>query len=162
MCRSTTAGAPAMLIAFANSRRNWSHWRRMSSWRLVVRASRRCRRRPAQYPSYSSRWLIRSAVASSIVWRSWVAILTVSLRTTTAFGAKWLEMLKEIAPGVTRAAVVRDAALTSGGGQLGVIQAVAPSVGVEVVPISMRDAGEIERAITGFARSPNGGLIVTG
>src|SRR5262249_1927497 len=77
-------------------------------------------------------------------------------------GGKWLEMLKEIAPGVTRAAVIRDAALTAGGGQLGVIQAVAPSVGAEVVPISVRDAGEIERAITGFARSPNGGLIVTG
>ena len=75
---------------------------------------------------------------------------------------KWLELLKEIAPGVTRVAVIRDAALSAGGGQLGVIQAVAPSVGVEVVPISVRDAGEIERAITAFARLPNGGLIVTG
>ena len=79
-----------------------------------------------------------------------------------SIGGKWLELLKEIAPGITRAAVIRDAALTAGGGQLGVIQAVAPSVGVEVIPISVRDAGEIERAITAFARSPNGGLIVTG
>jgi putative ABC transport system substrate-binding protein len=79
-----------------------------------------------------------------------------------SIGGKWLEMLKEIAPGVTRVGVIRDAALTAGGGQLGVIQAVAPSVGVEVVPISVRDAGEIERAITAFARLPNGGLIVTG
>src|SRR5215472_6448113 len=67
----------------------------------------------------------------------------------------------EIAPGTTRAAVIRDAALTAGGGQLGVIQAVAPSVGAEVTPVNVRDAGEIERAITAFARSPNGGLIVT-
>ena len=79
-----------------------------------------------------------------------------------SIGGKWLELLKEIAPGITRAAVIRDAALTAGGGQLGVIQAVAPSVGVEVIPISVRDAGETERAITAFARSPNGGLIVTG
>jgi putative tryptophan/tyrosine transport system substrate-binding protein len=79
-----------------------------------------------------------------------------------SIGGKWLELLREIAPGITRAAVIRDAALTAGGGQLGVIQAVAPSVGVEVIPISVRDAGEIERAITAFARSPNGGLIVTG
>jgi ABC-type uncharacterized transport system substrate-binding protein len=75
---------------------------------------------------------------------------------------KWLELLKEIAPGVRRAAVIRDPALASGGGQLGAIQAVAPLVGVEVTPVNVRDAGEIERAITAFARSSNGGLIVTG
>jgi putative ABC transport system substrate-binding protein len=75
---------------------------------------------------------------------------------------KWLELLKEIAPGVTRAAVLRDAALTSGTGQFGAIQAVAPSVGVEVIPVNLRDAGEIERTITVFARSSTGGLIVTG
>jgi putative tryptophan/tyrosine transport system substrate-binding protein len=79
-----------------------------------------------------------------------------------SIGGKWLELLKEIAPGITRAAVIRDPALTAGGGQLGVIQAVAPSVRVEVSPVNVRDAGEIERAITAFARSPNGGLIVTG
>jgi putative ABC transport system substrate-binding protein len=79
-----------------------------------------------------------------------------------SIAGKWLELLKEIAPNMTRAAVIRDAALTAGGGQLGVIQAVAPSVGVEVTPVNVRDAGEIERAITAFARSPNGGLIVTG
>jgi putative tryptophan/tyrosine transport system substrate-binding protein len=79
-----------------------------------------------------------------------------------SIGGKWLELLKEIAPGMTRAAVIRDAALTSGGGQLGVIQAVAPSLGVELRPVGLHDAGEIERAITAFARSPNGGLIVTG
>jgi ABC-type uncharacterized transport system substrate-binding protein len=76
--------------------------------------------------------------------------------------AKWLELLKEIAPHVTRAAVIRDPALATGVGQLGAIQSVAPSLGVELRPLGVRDAGEIERAITGFARSPNGGLIVTG
>ena len=74
---------------------------------------------------------------------------------------KWLELLKQIAPGVTRAAVLRDAAIASGIGQLGAIQSVAPSFGVEVSPVDVRDAGEIERAITAFARSSNGGLIVT-
>jgi len=74
---------------------------------------------------------------------------------------KWLELLKQIAPAVTRAAVLRDAALTSGIGQFAVIQSVAPSVGVEVSPVNVRDPGEIERAIAAFARSPNGGLVVT-
>ena len=64
-------------------------------------------------------------------------------------------------PAVTRAAVLRDAALTSGIGQFAVIQSVAPSVGVEVSPVNVRDPGEIERAIAAFARSPNGGLVVT-
>ena len=75
--------------------------------------------------------------------------------------AKWPELLKEVAPGVTRAAVLRDPALPAGIGQFAVIQYVAPSVGVEVSPVSVRDAPEIERAITAFARQPNGGLIVT-
>jgi putative tryptophan/tyrosine transport system substrate-binding protein len=75
---------------------------------------------------------------------------------------KWLELLKEIAPRVTRAAVLRDASQVSGGGQLGAIQSVAPTFGVEVRPVNVRDAGEIERAVVAFAREPNGGLIVTG
>jgi len=79
-----------------------------------------------------------------------------------SISGKWLQLLKEIAPRTTRAAVIRDPALTAGGGQLGVIQAVALSVGTEVTPVNVRDAGEIERAITAFARSPNGGLVVTG
>ena len=76
-------------------------------------------------------------------------------------GGKWLELLKQIAPGVTRAAVLRDPTQATGTGQFGVIQAVAPSLRVEVNPVNMRDAGEIERAVAAFARSPNGGLIVT-
>ena len=74
---------------------------------------------------------------------------------------KWLELLKQIAPGVTRTAVLRDPANVSGIGQFAVIQSVAPSVGMEVSAINLRDAGEIERAITAFARSANGGLILT-
>jgi len=75
---------------------------------------------------------------------------------------KWLEVLKEIAPRVTRAAVLRDAAITAGVGLWGAIQTAAPSFGIEVSPVNVRDATEIERAITAFARGPNGGLIVTG
>ena len=78
-----------------------------------------------------------------------------------SIGAKWLELLKEIAPGVTRVAVIRDTALAAGTGQWGAIQSVAPSVGVEVSPVNMFDAPEIERAIAAFARSANGGLILT-
>jgi len=74
---------------------------------------------------------------------------------------KWLELLKQIAPSVTRVAVLRDAVLGSGTSQFAVIQAAAPSLRVEVNPVNMRDAGEIERAVAAFARSPNGGLIVT-
>ena len=66
---------------------------------------------------------------------------------------KWLELLKEIAPGVTRAAVLRDAAVTAGIGQFAVIQSVAPSVGMEVSPVNVRDAAEIERAVAAFAHS---------
>jgi len=77
-----------------------------------------------------------------------------------SLNAKWLALLKEIAPGVRRAAVLRDAAIPSGTGQFAVIQSVAPSVGVEVSPINIGDAGEIERAVTAFARAANGGLIV--
>jgi putative tryptophan/tyrosine transport system substrate-binding protein len=75
---------------------------------------------------------------------------------------KWLELLKEIAPGVTRAAVLRDPAVGSGVGQYAIIQALAPSFGVELRPIDVRDPGEIERAVVAFARVPNGGLIIVG
>src|SRR2546421_12655774 len=75
---------------------------------------------------------------------------------------KWLELLKEIAPGFKRAAVLRDPAIAAGTGQFGAIQSVAPSFGVELSPFNVRDAAEIERAVTAFARSPNGGLIVPG
>ena len=78
-----------------------------------------------------------------------------------SLSGKWPEVLKQIAPSVTRAAVLRDPAIASGIGQFGVIQAVASSVGVEVFPVNMRDVGDIERALATFARSRDGGLIVT-
>jgi putative tryptophan/tyrosine transport system substrate-binding protein len=74
---------------------------------------------------------------------------------------KWLELLREISPRVTRAAVIRDPAIAAGTGQWGAIQSVAPSLGVELTPVGVRDAGDIERGVTTFARGSNGGLIVT-
>jgi putative ABC transport system substrate-binding protein len=78
-----------------------------------------------------------------------------------ALAGKWVELLKQIAPTVTRVAVLRDAAFPAGIGQFAVTQSVAPSIGVDVSAINMRDAGQIEQDITKFARSPNGGLILT-
>jgi putative ABC transport system substrate-binding protein len=81
-----------------------------------------------------------------------------------SLSGKWLELLKQVAPGVTRVAVLRDPSISAGVGQFAVIQSVAPSLGVDVSSISLnvRDATEIERAVAAFARSPNGGLILTG
>jgi putative ABC transport system substrate-binding protein len=79
-----------------------------------------------------------------------------------AMGGKWLELLKEIVPRVARVAVLRDPAIAGGPAQFAAIQTVAPSLGVELRPVDLRDAGEIERAITAFAGSANGSLIVTG
>jgi putative ABC transport system substrate-binding protein len=76
-------------------------------------------------------------------------------------GAQWLGLLKELAPHVVRAAVLRDPAIPEGSGQFGAMQSVAPSFGVELRPIGVRDAGEIERDLMEFARSPNAGVIVT-
>ncbi len=78
------------------------------------------------------------------------------------FSGKWLELLKQIAPQVTRAAVIRDPAAVVGTAQYSAIQVVAPSLGVEVTPIGVHDIGAIERAVEAFARSANGGMIVTG
>jgi putative tryptophan/tyrosine transport system substrate-binding protein len=76
-------------------------------------------------------------------------------------GAKWLELLKEIAPNVTRVAILRDPAIAAGTGQFGAIQSVAPGLGVELTAVNVRDTGDIERGLSAFARSSNGGLIVT-
>jgi putative ABC transport system substrate-binding protein len=83
--------------------------------------------------------------------------------TTSEYGvsAKWLEVLKEIAPNLTRAAVLRDASIPAGIGQFASIQSAAPSFGVELIPVDVRDAAEIERDIAAFARGSNSGLIVT-
>jgi putative ABC transport system substrate-binding protein len=77
-------------------------------------------------------------------------------------GVKWLEALKQIAPGVKRVAVLRDATIASGIGQFGAIQSAAPSFGMEAIPINVRDVGEIERDIAALAHSSNGGVIVAG
>jgi putative ABC transport system substrate-binding protein len=77
-------------------------------------------------------------------------------------GAKWLQLLKEIAPRVSRVGVLRDPTATSGTAQFGAIQAVSSSLGVELTPIGVRDASEIEHSITDFARGSTGGLIVVG
>jgi putative ABC transport system substrate-binding protein len=79
-----------------------------------------------------------------------------------ALSGKWLELLKEVAPRVTRAAILRDPAIAAGPAEFAAIQAVAPSFGVELRPLDVRDAGEVERTITAFAQGANGGLIVTG
>jgi putative ABC transport system substrate-binding protein len=75
-----------------------------------------------------------------------------------SFSAKWLELLKQVAPAVTRAGVLRDPGFRA---QIAAMEAVAPSLQVEVIPIDMHDAGQIERDVTAFAAEPNGGLIVT-
>jgi len=79
-----------------------------------------------------------------------------------SMAAKWLEFLKQVAPNVTRAAVLRDPATPSGAGQFAVIQAMAPALKIEVMPVNLRDARELERSIASFARTPNGGLVVAG
>ena len=97
----------------------------------------------------------------------WVASLARPGGNATGFatyefsmGGKWLELLKEIAPRVTRVAVIRDPSVPAGSGLFAAIQTVAPSFGVELTSVGVRDASEIERGITAFAREPNGGLIV--
>jgi putative ABC transport system substrate-binding protein len=107
-------------------------------------------------------------VATDPVGAGWVESLARPGGNATGFmgfeyslSGKWLELLKQIAPRVTRVAVLRDSTQSSGIGQFAAIQAVAPSLRVEVNPINVRDAGEIERAVTAFARGPNDGLIVT-
>ena len=120
----------------------------------------RCCRRPAPCQSCSRSSPIRSPPATSTAWRGRAATPQALSVSNTSLSAKWLELLKQTAPGVTRAAVLRDATQGSGTSQFAVIQAAAPSLGVEVKPVNMRDAEEIERGVTAFARSPGGGLIV--
>ena len=99
----------------------------------------------------------------------WVASLARPGGNATGFtsvefsiGGKWLELLKEIAPRLTRVAVLRDPSVPAGSGGFAAIQTVAPSFGVELTPVGVRDANEIKRGITAFAREPNGGLIMVG
>ena len=105
------------------------------------------------------RGAIRSVPASSIAWRGRVAMQPALCSSTTPSAEKWLELLKEIAPSVTRAAVLRDPTTPTGIGQFTAIQAVALSLKVEVISLEMRDAPEIERAVAGFARSRDHGIV---
>ena len=144
----------------ANTRRNWLRLRPTSSW-LVGTAN--------------VGWLLQATRTVPIVFAQtvdpvgagFVASLARPGGNVTGFlqfeyglSGKWLELLKEIAPGVTRAAVLRDPAISAGIGQWAAMQAAAPSLGIEVNPVNVRDTGEIERAVATFARSANGGLIV--
>jgi ABC-type uncharacterized transport system substrate-binding protein len=102
------------------------------------------------------------------VGRGYVASLSQPVGNATGFtsfefgmGGKWLEVLKEIAPRMTRAAVLRDPAITAGIGYLAAIHALAPSIGVQVIPVDVRTTNDIERAVAAFARTPTSGLIVT-
>ena len=102
------------------------------------------------------------------VGRGYVASLAQPVGNATGFtsfefgmGGKWLEVLKEMAPQVTRAAVLRDPVITAGMGYLAAIHALAPSIGVQVTPVDVRHTSDIERAVAAFARTPNSGLIVT-
>src|SRR5262249_53250285 len=104
---------------------------------------------------------IRSAAASSRVWQSQPATPPGFRCSNTASVENGWSCSKK-SRRVTRVAVLRDPALASGGGQLDALQALASSFGVELSPVGVRDASEIERAVAAFARSPNGGLIVTG
>jgi ABC transporter substrate binding protein len=161
-CKSTLAGlATSGPIA---ARRNWSRWGLMSSLRLQAGVWRRCRQ------GITRSVPIVFANVVDPVGAGFVASLARPGGNTTGFSAfeyslsgKWLELLKEIAPSVARVAVLRDPALAAGIGQFAAIQALAPaSLGGELTPIDVRDAGEIERAMAAFARERNGGLIVTG
>src|SRR6516164_7494205 len=102
------------------------------------------------------------------VGRGYVASLAQPAGNATGFtsfefemGGKWLELLKEVAPRVTRTAVLRDPVITAGIGYLAAMHALAPSMGMQVIPVNVSQPGEIERAVAAFARTPNGGLIVT-
>src|SRR5262249_52485669 len=160
MCKSRPAGRPAIPTVCANTRWNWSRSRRMSSWPVATRL-----RRPSCKPPVP----IVFVIAPDPVGAGFVDSLPQPGGNATGFLAfeyglsgKWLELLKDIAPGVTRVAVLRDPALASGPGQFAAIQSMAPSLGAEVSPVNVRNAPESERSVAAFARSTRGGLIVTG
>src|SRR6516162_9931019 len=153
-CGSTLAGLRAMRTAIAHTRLNWLDLRRTSFWPLPAQAWPRCSKQAAARRSCSRMSSIRSAQGSSRAWRSRAATPPGSPRSNTASAGKWLELLKEIAPHMTRAAVLRDPALAAGIGQFAAIQSNASSSAVELSAIDTRD-------VVAFARKPNGGLVVT-
>jgi ABC-type uncharacterized transport system substrate-binding protein len=129
----------------------------MSSSPLAIRAQRLCCRRPVRYRSCSQWYAVAAGFVDSLARPGGNATGFTSWE--FSMGAKWLELLKQIAPGLTRVTVLRDASQGFAVSQFVAIQTVAPSLGVEVIPVNMRDAGEIEQSVATFARSRNGGLI---
>jgi putative ABC transport system substrate-binding protein len=160
MCELTFAGAPARPSALANTWRSWLH-------SGVILAS-------GDHPvvalqQATSTVPIIFAMVADPVGAGFVESLAHPGRNTTGFTlyeysttAKWPELLKEIAPGVKRVAVIREAGTAAGTGQFTGVQAGVPGLGLELSPIGVRDLGEMERAVAAFSRSPNGGMIVTG
>jgi ABC-type uncharacterized transport system substrate-binding protein len=146
---------------FAGTRRNWPRSRPTSSWpnaaTTVGPLLQATRTVPVVFPTLVDP--VGAGFVDSLARPGGNA--TGFMNFEYSIGGKWLELLKEIAPGVTRVAVLRYAATPSGVGQFGIIQSVAPSLRLEVTLVNMRDAPEIERAVAAFARAPNGGLIVT-
>ena len=147
--------------AFANTPRNWSASNRMSSSFPALPPWRRCCRRPARVP------IVFVSVADP-VGAGFVESMARPGGNATGFiqfeyslSGKWLELVKEIAPSVTRVAVLRDPAVTAGVGQFARHSVSGTSIGLDVGPVNLRDAGDIERAVTALARSPNGALVVT-
>ena len=151
----------AMRPRLADTRPNWSRSRLTSLLPPAPRAWIRCCRPRAPCRSCSRTSLTRSAPAMSTAWRGRAATPPAFIQFEYTLSGKWLELLKQIAPRVTRVAVLRDSAITAGIGQFAVIQSVAPSLGMDVSAVNVRDASEIERGVAAFARTPNGGLMVT-
>src|SRR5215475_8298410 len=160
-CGSTFVGLESMPTIFADTQPNWPRSRRTSSSPMALRPSGRYSRRPAACRSSFRSSAIQSAPASSGSLARPGGNTTGFMISEYGMGGKWLELLKEIAPDVTRVAVLRDPTNSAAIAQFGVIQAMALSLRVGVSPIDVRDAVEIERAVTAFARSAHGGLIAT-
>src|SRR5215467_11723760 len=160
-CGSTSAGTRTMPSGHADTRRNWSRSHRTFSWPTAPSARRLCNMPPAPCRSCLRPSRIRSGPAWSKAWAHPGGNTTGFTIFEYGMSGKWLELLKEIAPRVRRAAVIRDPLLTSGTAQFGVIQSVAHSLEAELFPVGARDADEIERGLSTFAREPNGGVIVT-
>src|SRR5262245_3525945 len=161
MCGLRPAGPGSRPTIFVDTLPNWRRLRPTSSWPTAPQPWGRCCRRPALCQSCSQSSSIRSVLASSKASRGQAGTSPDSMTYEYSLSGKWVELLKQIAPSVTRAAVVREPTLSTGLGQFAAIQAVAQSLGLDITPVTVRDAGEIERAITTFARSPNGGLVLT-
>ena len=160
-CVSMFDGVRPIPTAAADTRPNWLRSRRMSSSPIPVRSWRRYSRRPKWCRLYSRGLSTRSAPASSRTWHGRAGTRPGFASLDYGTSGKWLELLKEIAPRVTRAAILRDPTIAAGIGQLAAIQAVAPALGVELSPLGARDVSEIERALAAFPPGANAGLIVT-